>query len=53
MRNSDGDEKKAIGADGMPVEVWKMSEVVSIVWLKDLFNKVIIEEKMPEDWRMS
>jgi len=31
--------------------VWKILGDVSIGWLKDLFNKVLIEGKMPEDWR--
>lgn len=26
---------------------------VSIRWLKDLFNNVLIEEKMTKDWRKS
>ncbi|KAL4104538.1 hypothetical protein QTP88_019833 [Uroleucon formosanum] len=44
-------KKKAVGPDGMPVEVWKILGNVSIRWLKDLFNKMLIEGKMPEVWR--
>jgi len=35
----------------VPVEVWKILRDVSIGWLKDLFKKMLIKEKMPEDWR--
>ena len=44
---------KTVGPDGVPVEVRKMLGDVSIGWLKNLFNKVLIEGKMPEDWRKS
>jgi len=46
-------KKKAVGPDGVPVEVWKMLGDVSIGWLKNLLNKILIEGKMPEDWRKS
>ena len=38
-------KKKAVGPDGVPVEVCKILGNVCIRWLKDLFNKVLIEEK--------
>jgi len=38
-------KKKAVRPDEMSVEVWKMLGIVSIWWLKDLFNKVLIREK--------
>jgi len=44
-------KKKAVGPNEVPVEVWKILGDVSIGWLKDLFNKVLIEGKMPEGWR--
>jgi hypothetical protein len=40
-------KKKAIGPDGMLVEAWKMLDV-SIGWLKDLFNQVLIKKE--ERW---
>jgi len=46
-------KKKAVGPDGVPVEVCKILGDVSVGWLKDLFNKVMVERKMPEDWRKS
>ena len=44
---------KAIGPDGIPVEVWKTlgEEVVGI--LLDLLQKIFEREKMPEEWRDS
>ncbi|KAL4149333.1 hypothetical protein QTP88_003299 [Uroleucon formosanum] len=46
-------KKKAVGPDGVPAEVWKILENVSIRWLKGLFKKVLMEGKMPEVWRKS
>jgi hypothetical protein len=39
------------GPDKVPVEVWTILGNVSIGWLKVLFNKVLIDRKMSEDWR--
>jgi hypothetical protein len=46
-------KKKAVEPDGVLIEVWKILGYVSITWLKDLFNKVLIKVKMPEYWRKS
>jgi len=46
-------KKKAIGPDEGPVEVWKILRDVNIEWLKDLFNMVLTERKILEDWRKS
>jgi hypothetical protein len=43
--------KKTVRLDEVPVEVWRILGDVSIGWLKDLFNKVLMEGKMPEDRR--
>ena len=44
---------KAVGPDGIPVEVWKClgREGVDILW--DLFSKIYHQEKMPDSWRNS
>jgi len=46
-------KKKAVLPNGVPVKVWTILRDVIIGWLKDLFNKVLIEGKIPEDWRKS
>jgi len=43
-------KKKAVGPDEVPAEVWKILGDASIGWLKDLFNKVLVDGKMPGDW---
>ena len=44
---------KAVGPDGIPVEVWRClgEEGIDILW--DLFNKIYQQEKIPEGWRNS
>ena len=44
---------KAMGPDGIPVEVWKCmgDEGVDMLW--DLQQKIYEQEKMPEEWRNS
>ena len=44
---------KAVGPDGIPVEVWKClaEEGMDILW--DLFTKIYQQEKIPEGWRNS
>jgi len=41
-------KKKVVGPDEVSVEVWKILGNISIRWLKDIFNKLLIEGKMPE-----
>jgi len=38
-------KKKAVGLDEVPADVWKILGDVSIGWLKDFFNKVLVEGK--------
>jgi len=48
-------KKKGLGLDreiSAIAEVWKVLKDVSIEWLKNLFNKVLVERKMPKDWRV-
>jgi len=44
---------KAMGPDGIPIEVWKCLGVVAIVWLTKLFNLIFRSNKMPDEWRRS
>jgi hypothetical protein len=38
---------KAMGLDGVPIEVWRSLEAVAIVWLTKLFNIIFRSNKMP------
>ena len=44
---------KAAGPDELPVEVWKCMEKMSIKFLTRLFNRLLMGERMPEEWRRS
>ena len=44
---------KAMGPDGIPVEVWKSLVEEGIDMLLDLLQKIFEQEKMPEEWRDS
>ena len=44
---------KAVGPDELPVEVWKCMVKMGIKFLTRLFNKLLISERMPEEWRRS
>ena len=41
---------KAIGPDGIPVEVWKILRVDGWSWLALFFNKLLLEEAIPDEW---
>jgi hypothetical protein len=42
---------KAMGPDGIPIEVWKCLENIAIVWLTKLFNHIFRSNSMPDEWR--
>ena len=42
---------KVFGPDELPVEVWKCMEEMGIEFLTRLFNKLLVGERMPEEWR--
>jgi hypothetical protein len=42
---------KAMGSDGIPIEVWRTLGDVVIVWLTKLFNLIFRSNKMPNEWR--
>ena len=44
---------KAVGPDEFPVEVWKCIGEIGIKFLTRLFNRLLMGERMPEEWRRS
>ena len=44
---------KAVGPDELPVEVWKCMGEMGIKFLNRLFNRLLMGEWMPEEWRRS
>ena len=44
---------KAVGPDELPVEVWKCMGKMRIEFLTRLFNRLLMGERMPEEWRRS
>ena len=45
--------KKAVGPDGSPIEVWRCLREVGVRWLTNLFDKIWLTEKIPNQWRKS
>ncbi|KAK3546639.1 hypothetical protein QTP70_031433, partial [Hemibagrus guttatus] len=43
--------RKAVGPDDIPVEVWKCLGEAAVEFLTSLFNRVLENERMPEEWR--
>ena len=41
---------KAVGPEGLPVEVWKCMRKMGIKFLTRLFNRLLMGEHMPEEW---
>ena len=44
---------RAVGPDGIPIEVWKCLGDIGLRWLAKLFNKIIETKRMPDEWRIS
>ena len=44
---------EAAGPDELPVEVWKCMGEMWIKFLIRLFNRLLVGERMPEEWRRS
>jgi hypothetical protein len=42
---------KAMGHDGIPIEVWRCLDEKAVVWLIKLFNLIFRSNKMPEERR--
>ena len=47
------ENRKAVGPDAIPIEVWKCLGEFGVKWLTKLFNKIWQSNKMPEEWRKS
>jgi hypothetical protein len=45
--------RKAMGSDGIPIEVWTTLGDAAIVWLTKLFNLIFRSNKMLDEWRRS
>ncbi|XP_056696555.1 uncharacterized protein [Spinacia oleracea] len=45
--------KRAVGPDGIPIEVWRCLGERGVVWLRTLFNKIWGSNRMPGEWRKS
>lgn len=45
--------RKAVGPNQIPAEVWKACGAFSITWLTVLFNRILVKGKMPDTWRRS
>ena len=46
-------KSKAVESDELPVEVWKCMGKMGIKFLTRLFNRLLMGELMPEEWRRS
>ena len=44
---------KAVGPDELPIEVWMCMGKMGIKFLTRLFNRLLMGERMPEEWRRS
>jgi hypothetical protein len=42
---------KAMGPNGIPIEVWRTLGDIAIIWLTKLFNLIFRSNKMPDKWR--
>ena len=45
--------RKTVSPDGIPIEVWRCLGEVGMRWLINLFNKIWLTKKMPNEWRKS
>ena len=46
-------KRKAVVPDELPVEVWKCMGKMVIEFLTRLFNRLLMGERTPEEWRRS
>ena len=44
---------KAMGSDGIPIEVWRCLGDIAIVWLTKLFKHIFRLNKMPDECKRS
>ncbi|KAJ8710818.1 hypothetical protein PYW08_009333 [Mythimna loreyi] len=45
--------RKAVGADGVPIEAWKAMGPRGVGILTHLFNRMLLTGKIPSQWRLS
>ena len=45
--------RKAVGPDNIPTEVWKYMGMAAVVFLTGLFNDILQSKRMPNEWRKS
>lgn len=45
--------RKAVGPDGILVEAWKVLGRLGVDWLTRFLNKLLVGEKIPDDWKKS
>ena len=45
--------RKTVGPDKIPIEVWRCLGEMGVRWLTNLFNKIWLSKKMPNEWRKS
>ena len=45
--------RKAVGPDDIPVEVWKCLGEIALEFLTKLYNRTLESERKPEEWRNS
>ena len=41
--------RKTVGSDEIPIEVWRRLGKVGVRWLTNLFNKIWLTKKMPNE----
>ncbi|KAJ7952361.1 Retrovirus-related Pol polyprotein LINE-1 [Quillaja saponaria] len=44
---------KALDPDDILIEVWRCLGDIGVTWLTNLFNKILVTKKMPDEWRKS
>ena len=45
--------RKVVGLDGISTKVWRCLGEMGVRWLTNLFNKIWLTKKMPNEWRKS
>ena len=45
------DNRKVMGLENIPIEVWKCLGGKGIAWLTKLFNEILRSKRMLEEWR--
>jgi len=43
--------RKTVCPNGIPIDVWRCLGEVDVRWLTNLFHKIWLTKKMPNEWR--